>query len=118
MNISVTCTGVFPNTERVDMSRDVVEVEFEHYLNVMTDAMDSEDSVKVVISAEVVPFDGDEGYINTYGEVQVTNIKVVDPKYPELSIVESDITADEYDRIEDVAYRLVEESSEYDGYYH
>tara|TARA_R110001592_G_scaffold184929_1_gene428777 strand:+ start:131 stop:433 length:303 start_codon:yes stop_codon:yes gene_type:complete len=100
------------------MSRDVVEVDFEHYLNVMTDTMDSEDNVKVVISAEVVPFDGDEGYITTYGEVQVTDIKVVDPKYPQLSIVESDITADEYDRIEDVAYRLVEVSAEYDGYYH
>ena len=100
------------------MSKDVVEVEFEHYLNVMTDDMDSEDNVKVVISAEVVPFSGDDGYITTYGEVQVLEVRVVDPKYPGLTIQEIDITADEYDRIEDVAYRLVETSKDYDGYYH
>jgi hypothetical protein len=100
------------------MSKDVVEVEFEHYLNVMTDTMDSEDSVKVVISAEVVPFAGDQGYITTYGEVEVLNVRVVDPKYPNLEIQESDITADEYDRLEDAAYKLVDKFSEYDGYYH
>jgi len=93
-------------------------VEFEHYLNVMTEEMDCEDTVKVIISAEVVPFDANDGYITTYGEVEVTHIKVIDTKYPDLVIEESDITSDEYDRVEDAAYRLVEESAEYDGYYH
>jgi len=101
------------------MSRDMVEVQFEHSLLVMTIAMDTEDLIKVVITAEVVPFSNDDyGAVDTYGEVQVMEVKVIDDRYPGLTIKTSDITSDEYDKIEDEAYRLVESSSEYDGYYH
>lgn len=101
------------------MSRSMVEVQFEHSLLVMTVSMDAEDLVKVVITAEVVPFCNDDyGDIDTYGEVQVMEVRVIDDRYPGLIVKTSDITSDEYDKIEDEAYRLVESSSEYDGYYH
>ena len=82
------------------MSRSMVEVQFEHSLLVMTVSMDAEDLVKVVITAEVVPFCNDDyGDIDTYGEVQVMEVRVIDDRYPGLIVKTSDITSDEYDKI-------------------
>lgn len=117
-DISVRCSWVFSNTWQVSMSSGLIEVEFEHRINVMTDEMDEEDCVLVVVSADVTPFDAGAGCIFQYGEIDITSIEVVDPRYPDLEILEDDITSDEYDKIEDHAYRIANESRDYDGYFH
>ena len=100
------------------MSGGLIEVEFEHRINVMTDDMDEEDCVLVVVSADVTPFEAGAGCIFQYGEIEITEITVIDPRYPDLLIMDDDITPDEYDRIENRAYEIAEKSREYDGYFH
>jgi len=99
---------------------DIVEVEFEHQVYVMTDRMDSEELVLCIIAAEVVPMhDGCMGPYGNGGEVQIVKIRVVDKRFPDLIVDESDLTSDEYDRIEDRAYELATMSRyDFGGYLH
>ena len=102
---------------------EIVEVEFEHSIYLMTDMMDVEDLVQCIISAEVVPMTSSamDPYGNG-GSVQITRIQVTDDRFPGLSVTEYDLTSDEYDKIEDRAYdlaaRTTESYEEYSGYYH
>tara|TARA_A100001015_G_C14818678_1_gene643792 strand:- start:310 stop:612 length:303 start_codon:yes stop_codon:yes gene_type:complete len=98
----------------------VIEVEFEHQVYVMTELMDVEDLVLCVISAEVTPMDAiGMGPNGMGGQVQILNIRVIDDRFPGLDVNEGDLTNDEYDKIEDRAYYLAENSQEdYGGYWH
>ena len=82
----------------VEDTMDIIEVEFEHQIYVMTEWMDSEELVICVISAEVVPIKDE--YVGPYdngGEVQIIEIRITDKRFPDLVVGESDLTSDEYD---------------------
>ena len=99
---------------------EILEVEFEHGIYVMTDAMDTEEYVLCVIKAEVVPMDGlNLGPLGNGGQVQIISIEVVDDLFEGLIVKESDLTSDEYDKIEDRAYEIAApKEEEYTGYWH
>lgn len=104
----------------VEDTMDIIEVEFEHQIYVMTEWMDSEELVICVISAEVVPIKDE--YVGPYdngGEVQIIEIRITDKRFPDLVVGESDLTSDEYDRIEDRAYEIAMKSiQDFTGYLH
>tara|TARA_Y100000114_G_scaffold156963_1_gene186302 strand:+ start:5466 stop:5798 length:333 start_codon:yes stop_codon:yes gene_type:complete len=110
MMLSVSLEGIM----------EIIEVEFEHGIYVMTDTMYTEEYVLCVIKAEVVPMDGvNLGPTGHGGQVQIISIEVVDERFYGLTIHESDLTSDEYDKIEDRAYEIAApKEEEYTGYWH
>lgn len=100
---------------------EIIEVEFEHRVYLMTDSMDCESLVLCVVCAEVVPLDDDGlGPYGNGGSVQITDLRVTDDRFEGLNIAVGDLTCDEYDKIEDRAYELASTAvhSDYTGYFH
>jgi hypothetical protein len=100
---------------------EIIEVEFEQKVYLMTDSMECESLVLCVVCAEVVPVDeGVSGAYEDGSSVQIVGIRVTDPRFEGLIVSVKDLTCDEYDKIEDRAYELASmaSQSDYSGYFH